>query len=38
VSLPFDATVKELLAPLPEDFVPIFGLPRIVPAVRLNVE
>lgn len=38
MSLPFDATVKELLAPEPEDFVPAFGLPRIQPAVRLNVD
>jgi len=38
MSLPFDATVKEILAPQPEDFVPVFGLPRILPAVRLNVD
>lgn len=38
MSLPFDATVKEILAPQPEDFVPAFGLPRTLPAVRLNVD
>lgn len=38
MSLPFDATVKEILAPQPEDFVPVFGLPRTLPAVRLNVD
>src|SRR4051794_37725400 len=38
MSLPFDATVKEILAPQPEDFVPAFGLPRTRPAVRLNVD
>src|ERR1700730_6593889 len=38
MSLPFDATVKEILAPQPEDFVPAFGLPTTRPAVRLNVD
>jgi hypothetical protein len=38
MSLPFDATVKEILAPRPEDFVPVFGLPLTLPAVRLNVD
>jgi hypothetical protein len=38
MSLPFDATLKEILAPQPEDFVPAFGLPNTRPAVRLNVD
>jgi hypothetical protein len=38
MSLPFDAPVKEILAPQPEDFVPVFGLPRTLPAGRLNVD
>ncbi len=38
MSLPFDATMKEILAPQPEDFVPAFGLPRSLPAVTLNVD
>ena len=33
MSLPFDATVKEILAPRPEDFVPAFGLPRTLASV-----
>ena len=36
--LPFDATVKEILAPQPEDYVPAFGLPRTQPVARLNVD
>jgi hypothetical protein len=28
MSHPFDATLKELLTPNPDDFVPVFGLPR----------
>jgi hypothetical protein len=38
MSHPFDATLKEILAPNPEDFVPVFGLPRLRPAVTLNVD
>ena len=38
MSHPFDATLKELLAPNPDDFVPVFGLPRLQPAVVLNVD
>ncbi len=38
MSLPFDATVKEILSPQPEDFVPAFGLPLTQPAVRLNID
>ncbi len=38
MSLPFDATVKEVLSPQPEEFVPAFGLPTTKPAVRLNVD
>jgi hypothetical protein len=34
----FDATLKDMLAPEPTDFVPAFGLPRIEPAVALNVD
>jgi hypothetical protein len=29
MSHPFDATLKELLAPNPDDFVPVFGLPQL---------
>jgi hypothetical protein len=36
--LPFDATLKDLLAPNPDDYVPAFGLPRVHPAVSLNVD
>ncbi len=38
MSLPFDATVKEILAPEPEEFVPAFGLPTTKPAMRLNID
>ena len=38
MSHPFDATLKEILAPNPVDFVPVFGLPRLQPAVTLNVD
>ncbi len=38
MSLPFDATVKEILSPQPEDFVPAFDLPRTQPAFRLNID
>jgi hypothetical protein len=34
----FDATLKELLAPRPEDFVPVFRLPQVKPAKALNVD
>ena len=34
----FDATLKDMLAPDPADFVPVFGLARIEPAVALNVD
>ncbi len=36
--LPFDATLKDLLSPNPDDYVPAFGLPRVSPAVSLNVD
>jgi hypothetical protein len=35
--LRFDATLKEILSPRPEDFAPVFDLPRI-PAQPLNVD
>jgi hypothetical protein len=34
----FDATLKEILSPRPEDFVAVFDLPRIAPAQPLNVD
>ena len=34
----FDATLKDILAPNPEDFVAVFGLPRLHPMVSLNVD
>src|ERR1051326_8197869 len=36
--LRFDATLKEILSPYPEDFAPVFALPRIAPARPLNVD
>lgn len=34
----FDATLKDILSPDPEDLIPAFGLPRDLPAVALNVD
>lgn len=34
----FDATLKDILSPSPEDFVPVFGLPQTQPASTLNVD
>src|SRR5262249_25935686 len=34
----FDATLKEILAPRPEDFAPVFHFPSIKPAQPLNVD
>jgi hypothetical protein len=34
----FDATLKEILSPRPEDFASVFHLPRIAPAQPLNVD
>jgi hypothetical protein len=34
----FDATLKEIVAPHPEDFVAVFGLPQVQPAVALNID
>ncbi len=38
MSLPFDATLKEMLVPRPEDFAPVFGFPQIEPARRINID
>ena len=38
MSLPFDATLKEMFAPRPEDFAPVFQFPQIEPAQALNVD
>lgn len=38
MSHPFDATLKEIFAPRPEDFAPVFSFPRIEPAHALNVD
>ena len=38
MSLPFDAALKDLLAPCPEDFAPVFQFPAIAPAQVLNVD
>lgn len=35
---PFDATLKEIISPHPEDFATVFDLPRIAPAMSLNVD
>jgi len=35
---PFDVTLKEMLVQHPEDFTPVFALPRITPARALNVD
>ena len=34
----FDATLKELFTPAPEDFAQVFGLPLVRPAQTLNVD
>ncbi len=34
----FDATLKDLLEPQPEDFVPAFGLPNTRPVVPINID
>lgn len=34
----FDATLKEILSPRPEDFAAVFSLPHISPAQPLNVD
>ena len=34
----FDATLKDLLEPEPEDFVPAFGLPSTQPVVPINID
>ena len=38
MSLPFDATLKQIFAPRPEDFAPVFRFPHIEPAQALNVD
>jgi hypothetical protein len=38
MSLPFDATLKEIFSPRPEDFAPVFRFPPIEPAQALNVD
>lgn len=38
MSLPFDATLKDLLAPLPGDFADVFQFPPGMPAYALNVD
>src|ERR1700674_1347125 len=38
MSHPFDATLKELFVPCPEDFAPVFGFPPLKPAQALNVD
>jgi hypothetical protein len=34
----FDATLKEIVSPCPEDFAPVFHVPRALPAQPLNVD
>ena len=34
----FDATLKDLLEPQPEDFVPAFGLPTTRPVIPINID
>src|SRR5437868_3236698 len=34
----FDAALKELFTPAPEDFVPVFHLPTVRPTVPLNID
>jgi hypothetical protein len=38
MSLPFDAALKEIIAPRPADFAPIFHFPPLQPAQALNVD
>jgi predicted transposase YdaD len=38
MSLPFDATMKEIIAPHPEDFASVFQFPKTTPARTLNVD
>src|SRR5271154_2621140 len=38
MSHPFDATLKDIFRPQPEEFVPAFHLPDIKPAVGLNID
>src|ERR1700682_2653131 len=38
MSHPFDATLKEIFAPRPEDFAPVFDFPPVKPAQALNVD
>src|SRR5437773_1570318 len=38
MSLPFDATLKGIFAPRPEDFAPVFRFPPIEPVLALNVD
>src|SRR2546425_488443 len=38
MSHPFDATLKELFAPRPEDFASVFGFPQLAPVQALNVD
>jgi hypothetical protein len=38
MSFRYDATLKDILTPQPEEFVPAFRLPTIKPAVGLNVD
>jgi hypothetical protein len=38
MSFRFDATLKDLLTPAPEEYVSAFGLAQIQPAVALNVD
>src|SRR5438270_12247689 len=38
MSHPFDATLKEIFAPHPDDFAPVFRFPPAKPARALNVD
>ena len=38
MSLPFDATLKEILAPRPEEFEVVFRFPSVKPAQSLNID
>jgi hypothetical protein len=38
MSLPFDATLKEIVAPHPEEFAVVFRLPQVQPATALNID
>lgn len=38
MSLPFDATLKDLVAEHPGDFAAVFGLPTNLPVTALNVD